>query len=483
MQVLFDLIHSLTKEEKRLYHLHGKGGRLSHIYDAYHRAGTYGKQIDQVVYKEHFQDVTRAFYSMQKRALLDDLLFVLLQFSNSGHPAYQFLRAFSRGMILLQRQMGEGAFEQLEEAAIIADQAGFRPQQRTTLVFQAEALVMCEKPSFETFNRISGQLDLIKAEMEHRNNARKVMNALTLLYHNYDEQDLITRIEQARGYMDQVADFDLADVQPSHLRTIVKILRSRLMYAEITGTIEDNHKHLLEYYQKYAVNYQEVPLFRYEVLGLLLRSALRAGDFLNLQGMLYKVNKEIEKLPADISAAFLPGYLEVAALYHFYEKDLTTALQLMQQLLAIKDLDHELLNRCIYYRLAMLVAASLPRQAISEVEQYQKRMPGILHNPILWVLKVVLALEDHAEGGEILLMIERIKIQLRKMKDIRKYQDNLYLIEALIERKKARLKDSHLFPPQWEPILRIDLLLLAKKQNNFYYNLLTQAWESRKKVY
>jgi hypothetical protein len=45
------------------------------------------------------------------------------------------------------------------------------------------------------------------------------------------------------------------------------------------------------------------------------------------------------------------------------------------------------------------------------------------------------------------------------------------------------MADVFLFPPQWEQILRVDLLLLAKKQSNFYYNLLCAHWDKRKQVF
>ncbi|MFO0398836.1 MAG: hypothetical protein ACK50T_04350, partial [Sphingobacteriia bacterium] len=423
------------------------------------------------------------FYSMQKRALLDDILFVLLQFSNSGHPAYQYLRAYSRGMILLQRQLGEGAREQLEEATGIAAEGGYRHRQRTALVFQGEALMICEKPSFDQFRRIHEELDKIQGELRARNRARSAMQAMQLLYHNHDALPQDQRVQQAAHYLDQVAEYDLTDLKPENLRAIVKILRTRLMYAEMTGTQEENHRFLSAYYQQHAADYSEDRYFKYEVLNLLLSSALKAGDFLSLQGAIYKVTRLLETMDSEVKSRFLPGYLETAGLFYFYEKDLITAQEYFQRLLAIKDLDYEVLNRCIYYRLAILIAANLPRQAKQEAEQYKRRLPALANNPILWVLQVVIALEDHAESGEILLMIERIKIQLRKMKDIRKYQDNLYLIEGLLERKKVKMRASYLFPPHWEQILRIDLLLLAKKQSNFYYNLLTQDWEQRKRVF
>lgn len=483
MLALFDLIHTLTKEEKRLYHLHGKGGRLVAIYDAYQKASVYGKHIDQNVYKDHFSDVTRAFYSMQKRALLDDLLFVLLAYSNSGHPAYQYLRSFAKGMILLQRQQGAEALEQLHESSHIARVHNLKHRERVSLWFETEALMLSDKPSFGTFAALNEQTDAVNAELAHSTVARRILQALQLLYDNHDDLSPAERKRLAQQYKSALDAFDLSHTEPQQHTTIIKVLRSRLLYADIMGTVAENHKALLAYWEQVASKLGTAVLLRWQVLNLMLRSALKCGDFLNLSGAIYKVNRQLNDLPKDIQAAFLPEYLETSSLYHFYEKDLTLALSQLQQLIALREVPNNLLERAIFYRLAMLVAAHLPQQAKDELDAYIKRLPALANDPKLWIIRIILALESHAEGGEILLMIERVKIQLRKLKNIRQYQDNLYPIEALIERKKIRMADVFLFPPQWEQILRVDLLLLAKKQSNFYYNLLCAHWDKRKQVF
>ncbi|MBX3102406.1 MAG: hypothetical protein KF690_07865 [Bacteroidetes bacterium] len=483
MLALFDLIHTLTKEEKRLYHLHGKGGRLVAIYDAYQKAGVYTKQIDQTVYKDSFADVTRAFYSMQKRALLDDILFVLLEYSNNAHPSYQFLRSFTKGMILLQRQLGNEALDQLREASEVAHLHNYKHRERVALWFQTEALMLSEKPTFASYAAVNQQLDEVSEELHHRMQARRILQALQLLYDNHDDQALADRRRQAQQYRTTLDSFDITQMGPEHHTTIIKVLKSRLLLAEICGTMAEHHKELLGYWEKYASKLDNSILLRWQVLNLMLKSALKSGDFLNLSGAIYKTNRLLSDLSREVKEVFLPDYLETSSLYNFYEKDLTLALEQTKQLIGQKEISNELLERAVFYRLAMLIAAHLPQQAKEELESYQKRLPGLANDPKLWVIRTILALESHAEGGEILLMVERIKIQLRKLKNIRQYQDNLYLIEALIERKKVRLTEVMLFPPQWEQILRIDLLLLAKKQNNFYYNLLCSNWEKRKQVF
>ena len=109
MQALFDLVHSLAKEEKRLYNLHGRNSRYTQIYKGYLASNEYSKNLDRQLYSKHFSSFSKAFYSMQKNALMDDILAVLLEYSNSSKEDFLVNRLKAKYEVLNYKGFHEQA--------------------------------------------------------------------------------------------------------------------------------------------------------------------------------------------------------------------------------------------------------------------------------------------------------------------------------------------------------------------------------------
>lgn len=481
MQILFDLVQSLSREEKRLYQLHKREGRIQHIYEAYLKALRFTKALDQDTYQEHFSDVSRAFYSMQKRALMDNILTVLLEYSNNQHPGYQFNRLYGRAKVLLERRMGEAAVQYGEEALERAHAASAAEAAMGAVRLQQQALVLSKNPSLKLYE----QLTQLEAELAERSEKQKVLerclNLLTLLRINTDGDDAEQIAEKATAFIQPVHDMAMAEDQYELQMGRLACLE---LYHDLVGKAESYHRTLSAYVAKHVTPTSGLPrLQQYELINRHLKSGLAVGDFLMLTGAIYRLNKEAESLPESIQAAFLPDYLEVSALFYFYENDIPASLAQLAKAQQLMGVDHAQQLRVLFYRFAILLAANLPTQGLEEIENCLQRVPELADNGLLYVLEVLFHLDLDPTGTEATLLIERHRNTLRKRKSGRHLLEILATIEQFVEKRKYRPKPIQVFPSDWEDILRIDLWLQAKAQGSFYYNLLTQRWHARRKVF
>ncbi len=483
MLILYELVHSLAKEEKRLYQLHKRDGRLQRIYEGYQRALQYSKELDQQLYQDHFADVSRAFYSMQKRTLMDDILIVLQEYSNGQNPGYQFIRLYSRAQVLLHRGMGEAAANYSQEAYDTAREIGNSDQLALALRSQQDALLLSAEPSLRRYE------ELIALEREHarhlgpREHLLKLRHSLHLLKLNVDRLHQATLQQTAQGYLDQLRALPGLH-HPEDLPLQLDRLACEDLYHQIIGQPEVFHREITAYYKRFApAQAAAEPLSYFRLVNHVLRSALRSGDFLLLTGLTYKLGKELSSLRPDVARDFLPGYLETSALFSFYETDLPLALKYIDQVIRLEDLDHDQLVRCIFYRMAMLVAAHLPAQAREEIALYSSTMPELADEPLLWLLEVLIAIEAKESADDVLFRIERHRNALKRRKDNRLMLDAFGQLAGFIEKKRGRDKALRIMPPEWENLLRIDLYIKAKQDSSFYYNLLLDEWKKRRKVF
>ena len=483
MLILYELIHSLAKEEKRLYQLHKREGRVQRIYEGYQRALQYSKELDQQLYQDHFSDVSRAFYSMQKRTLMDDILVVLQAYSNSQHPGYQFIRLYGRAQVLLHRGMGEAAAAYSQEAYDTAQAAGNAEHAVLALRTQQDALLLSGEPSLRRYE------ELLNLEREHarqlgpREQLLKLRHSLRLLKLNVDRLEEPALLQAAQGYYDQLRALPGLD-QAEDLPLQLERLACEDLYFQIIGQPEVFHRELTAYYKRFAPAQAAAdPLSYYRLVNHVLRSGLRSGDFLLLTGLTYKLGKELGNLRPDVARDFLPAYLETSALFSFYETDLPQALKLIDQVIRIDELDRDQLVRCVFYRMAMLVAAHLPAQAREEIGLYSTTLPELADEPLLWLLEVLIAIEAKESADDTLFRIERHRNALKRRKDNRQMLDALGQLANFIEKKRGREKALRVMPPDWENLLRVDLYIRAKQESSFYYNLLLDEWKRRRKVF
>lgn len=477
MQVLHELLHSLSKDEKRLYHQHKRNGRFQKIYEVYMAHPVFNKQIDKDLYDKEFTDVSKPFYSMQKRSLFDDVVTVLLSYSNLQIPEYKLPRALAKAQILLERKVAGAAVYYLEEARQQTDD-GTDPTVLLTLVrAQKNAEEQLGQATFTTYlNLIREEQELVQ-RLAKRQDLPSLKEALRLLKRNAENFP----DEVVRHHADEIMQAVKAQPAQGQLDLFHR-LEIDSIYHAIRGESDVYHRQVVQVYKE--VEKQEASSATYyRLLNEVLRNAIRVGDFLLLSGLIYKTNKVVEQNPEAMGVEFLPDYLESCALYHFYENELPTALREMEQLLKQPKLPRGQHERCLYYYLAMLVAAHLPQQALDSLAQHLKANTYLQDHPANDLFRAVMAVDMHHNDDDVALRLERSKMEYRKDLALKPYLECALAIQAYLERKPIRGRALHFFAEDWEPIMRIDLWLDAKLENKFYYNLITEEWESRKTVF
>jgi hypothetical protein len=481
MQILFDLIHSLAREEKRLYHIHKREGRFQGIYEGYLKAQAFAKPLDHQLYAEHFADVSRAFYSMQKRALMDDILAVLQEHSNSQHPGYQFIRAYGKANVLLQRRMGEAAALYSQEAYDTAMEAGHSGNAALAVRAQQQALLLTPNPSLAAYEALrEREIELSQPTPQQR--LAQLRERLTLHSLHTDEQ---TPEATALAATELEAALNDITFETHDLDLFLDKLGCQGLLFELTGRADAFHRHISQIYQQAAaLGIASSQPHYLRLMNMLLHSGLRSGDFLLLTGMIYRLAKEVPSFQEEHRRQFLPDYYETAALFHFYENDLPEALRHIEAVIRHEATPREQFVRCVFYRLAMLVAAHLPIQAKEEIAWYTAQYPELKEESLVWLIEVLVAIDaQNSQPEEIVYQIERYRHALRKRKDCRPQAESLTLLSTFLEKRKIKEKHVPVFPVQWENILRIDLWVKAKQGGRFYYNLLLEDWQTRRKVF
>lgn len=481
MRVLFDLIHSLSKDEKRLYNLHKRKGRFQKIYDAYVAAGKFDKAIDRRVYQKEFSDVSKPFYSMQKRSLFDDIVTVLLSYSNLQDPVFKLSRSLAKSQILLSRQNIEAAKYYLKEAMELAT-SGEDPVLQLLVVRLQLIVEESEKEgTFAAYEQLMNRQKALIEEISQDKSLKTIKQALYLLKENRDKLSPEERKQKAQHYMSAAQQIE-ADLKPADIN--FERLEVDALYAEITSNLVGHHKELVALYKQVEKEELEDKTARYfHLLNLVLRSALRVGDFLMLSGLIYKTNKLLEYTPEDIRVDFLPDYLETCALYHYYENELQTAIEEIERVLELPNADEAQIRRCTMYHIAFLIAANLQEKAGEELNKQEQKHKFLQGDYNSIVFRVLIAVDLHQDADEISLNIDRYKNELRKQEDTKAYIDCLQMIQNFLEKKTVRLKEVKFLDQDWENVMRVDLWLSAKMDNKFYYNLMTDAWQQRKQVF
>lgn len=256
-------------------------------------------------------------------------------------------------------------------------------------------------------------------------------------------------------------------------------------YGFIQQNPEAHHKHLLKYYEQNVVPNRGID----EQLGYLatvLRSALWVGDFLNIAGYIYKTSKKIDTYSTFAQEAYLPSYYEIGSLYNFYENDIPEALKQIDWVLQSTAISTEMRVRCMFYRLAMLLAAHLPSQGLEDIKKYKLLMPELVEDPVIALLNVVYTVDANRTKEEVIEQLEQARTLIFALPAEHPAQVSFNVLEKFIEKKTFSILNPlpHLFADGWEHILRLDLWVKAKIEVKFYYNLLVEAvWQKRKKVF
>lgn len=482
MQALFDLIHSLAKEEKRLYNLHGRKGRFVHIYKGYIQEEAYSKDLDRQLYKKHFSKFSKAFYSMQKNALTDDILAVLLEYSNSSKPEYNLSKIRSKYEVLMHKGFYDFAITFIKSALDSAKKLGDEEQYVRVLKDYAGAIALADAGVWEDYEEVSTEISKVNESLETGRHKTETQRKL----------EVLLRSSQLNpGEMDKYKD--LAHDILEDLREIAEgdptyELQRELFEGEYeySRTFEDKfalHKRLVEYERVSGPkNYPRDLKIR--ILNLLLENSLDCGDFLLINSLIYKTKRQLDDFGQAKNDVTIATFWELAGIYHYYENDLPESQNELQKVLENKDLHDEVLIRNYFNLVAVLIAANLPKNADSFLKELQEKFPAQKNKIQFKMLKLVILIESN-QKEEAMTHITRMKTYLRKQPNPRRLsyiRNFLDLLAKHLEKKKVRWQEVPQFKSDWRTLFKPNLWLKAKIENYFYFNYILEYWQEQKQV-
>jgi hypothetical protein len=464
MLALFNLIKSLSKEEKRLYNIYGNPARYQNIYQAYQKALEFHKSLDTEIFQNYYSENSKAYYSMQKRELYEDILSVLLTRSNSQNPVYQFYNMISSMGILIERKLYQEAKECSKYFKL--DFQLFPNSYKNLfneLIFTA----------FESMNTASYSefVNFLKQSNQEWDFERVVLLKIKLLNLNLDGLD----IEKIQTFADEI-------YQELKSKSVTQYpLKMASIHAlKLKKDYLNAHKELIYVYEsqfKDSLDKKQA----LDCLIELMSSCLKNGDFLNMNSILYKTRSKIHLIPEEYKSEFLLSYNEYSSLFHFYENDLPSALKEIQYVIEhSKDPIH--IEKCICYKMAMLVAGDLQYQLTNELAEYSAKYPDILNNPYIIICDILASINNLVPKTELNEKIEKLESIGKKSN-----QKNIITVSKLlynfIFKKKGTEEEVQIYPNDWEPILLVHLWIKAKIERVFYYNLVIDEWLKRRKVF
>jgi hypothetical protein len=482
MQALFELIHAMAKEEKRLYNLHGRNSRFTQIYKGYLTVTEYNKNLDRDIYQKHFASFSKAFYSMQKNALLDDILAVLLEYSNSSHEDFNIHRYRAKYEVLNYKGFHDQALNYIRSAIESAEKLGKPRETLRLLEDYRDTLAKSPNADWEAYATAMQRIDALQAEVQSTlviNTLRQKLDVLIASHHNGSASD--TDLKQlAQDVKSEIRQ--IAETQPSHENN------AAAFWAEyrFSQAFEDKyalHKRLVNL-EKQAVKENYPRDVRLQAVNLLMESALECGDFLLINGLIYKTQKELDHLTPLQRRNFLPKFLELSSIYHFYENDLPLAQKEISDLIKLEDTAPEDLTRYYFHKINILIAATLPRNAAETVAEMLERIPKLELDPNTKLVELIIAVGLN-NREEALVRLQKLRSLLRKSSDGKKlghYRLFLDMLQKFLAKKSFPFQEIHALETEWRDLLKLNLWLKSKVEGSFYYNSILSYWQGRKKI-
>lgn len=481
MQALFDLIQGLAKEEKRLYHLHGRDGRFREIYKAYVQADSYDKSLDREIFQQHFSSFSKAFYSMQKNALMDDILAVLLEYSNSSREDFNSIRLHAKHAVLKYKGFADPALSYLKPALESAQRAGKPRQVLRLLEDYRDTVANSPHSDWDEYQALLSEIEIAKQEADRYLPLELAEQRLSVLISTAERSGGNTDFaEQAWEAVEKIKSCaDNIGTEESLCTALGAELKcSRQFENEL-----QRHKRLIAL-EKTAQKEPGLRNYKLNVIVELFRSCMQCGDFLLINGLIYKCNKEVGHLDPQQKIDFLPRYLELCSLYHYYENELPTAQKEISELIGMPVHTEENSARLNGIRVAYWIASNMPRNATEAIVHLMDQFPEAKINLETRLMELMIAVEANRRD-DALVLLQKMRILLRKMPDGRRmghYRNYLDLLQRHLTKKKVTWQEIHGMNCGWETPLKPNLWLKAKIENKFYYNYVLDDWQGRKKI-
>lgn len=472
----------MAKEEKRLYNLHGRNSRFTQIYKGYLAASLYDKNLDRDIYQKHFASFSKAFYSMQKNALLDDILAVLLEYSNSSHDDFNIHRYRAKYKVLNYKGFHDQALNYIRAALEAAEKIGQSRETLRLLEDYRDTLAKSPSATWEEYATVLERIQCQQAALQAHFQLETLQQQMEVLVTSHqngtgghaDLKDI------AKGVKAQIKE--LAETQGTNEA------KTAAFWAEYrySKTFEDKyelHRRLVNL-EKQVVRAHYPKDIRLQAVNLLMESALECGDFLLINGLIYKTQKELDHLTPLQRREFLPKFLELSSIYHFYENELPLSQKEISDLIAMEDHPTEDLMRYYFHKINIQIAATLHRTAAETIGEMMERIPKLEQDIHLKVAELVIAVGLN-NREEALVRLQKLRSLLRKSTDSRKlghYRLFLDMLQRYLTKKPFPFQEIQALETEWRDLLKLNLWLKSKVDNSFYYNAILNYWQGRKKI-
>jgi hypothetical protein len=334
--------------------------------------------------------------------------------------------------------------------------------------------------SYQLFLELEAEEARLRAEWGPWKHIRRAENSLILLERSKSSFRFEEFIEKAQAAVTALDSVLFPDEGLGHR---LARLACHKIYYRLIHAPEQYHRELIQFYQTEfgKENLLHAGETHFRVLREYVESALINGDFLNLNTLIYKVNKVLDDANAKIPIDFLESYLETTALYHFYENESIEANKSMEKLVRLPGLPDHSLEKRAFYRLALLLASNNPILAEKEHAFLVETYPRLAQSAYIHLLHLLIMMENQRTGVEIFSQINIYTNLLRRNGGPKALADAIAILEGFLEKKTRKIKVIDFYPPDWQPVLVLDQWLHSKRDNTFYHNHLLDKWEKTKK--
>lgn len=474
MQDLHTLIHELSREEKRLYQLRKSTARFNHIYQAYVSNDVWSRELDRQVYAGHYAEVSRAFYSMQKMDLLEDILSVLQDHARHDDPLHQRIRLRARAELLMNRGFHSLAHRYLEK---VIDATQEKDPAVLAAWWEEYARCLRHSPdaSLKRYDMAMLQAKSFRALAAETEQQQGAAWRLAVAFREAEQEP-----DQARYLKEEIRKTMTADADNMSAEAR---FRFQERFSRLYESPKEWHAHLIQF-EKTLTREIAGDALRNQILFRILESCLDNGDFLHMNSVMYKIEREV-KFSTAYTENLLPDYFSLFGIYYFYENDLPRAIQQFNFIFTAYREHPEVLRQELYLQKASVsLAGSLPRQAREAMDMMYARFPETRNNLYHQVLDCVIWRELN-ERENLSDAAERLRTAIRHSEKPRKYAWMKDFVGALIRispRKRIVLPELNSGEEDWRMLFKPNRWLRAKAENQFYYNFIIDYWTERKRV-
>lgn len=470
MQELHHLIHALSREEKRIIKLNPLPSHEMAIYEAYLQEKHYSPELDQKIFQTHFSNLSRSYYSMVKRNLLEHLLFLLLQ-KYEKKPLYRSLRYLLYYHLLAAKNV------------------------KSALPYYLQKLM-----EFKELNYPLLRSTILRVLWEEGIRSDYLPNEKLYKIHQALENDLQSVTKTLHQYEILVKDtvFDASQLDsiqlPQNLDrgwNLTKKIIKQYASFEDESISRSLHRFLLRFertYQNDAKRWQNESYLQF--LTSLLRSALENGDFILLNRYKEDYPYWSSEVPSSLRRKHFALILSYLGIYAFLEGETITAFWYLRESQKCSE-DPHLSYAQVYHLLALLGSYHF-KEGLLLLQQTYKELLTPPHFPGVFVLAILFQIWCKEKPVyDLSLLITRFLTLISKRKVYTPERKLLRFIDRHLEKlmqfgssdQFVPLPAINPFPEDLYPLIKVNEVWESYWRQQNHYQLLIHQWKKEKKVF